>query len=41
VSVGTASENNQRGFYCRWRQFMEADSWAELGPKGLPPVRPS
>ena len=30
VPVGTASENNQRGFYSRWRQFMEATSWAEL-----------
>ena len=25
-----ASENNQRGFYRRWRQFMEAKSWADL-----------
>ena len=25
-----ASENNQRGFYTRWQQFMEASSWAEL-----------
>jgi hypothetical protein len=41
VPAGTASENNQRGFYCRWRQFMEAASWAELGPKGLPPRRPA
>ena len=28
--AGHASENNQRGFYTRWRQFMEAESWAEL-----------
>ena len=27
---GHASENNQRGFYTRWRQFMEAESWTEL-----------
>ena len=31
--TGHASENNQRGFYTRWRQFMEAPSWAELGPR--------
>jgi phenylpropionate dioxygenase-like ring-hydroxylating dioxygenase large terminal subunit len=30
VTPGAASENNQRGFYRRWRQFMEAPSWAEL-----------
>jgi hypothetical protein len=30
VIPGAASENNQRGFYRRWRQFMEAPSWAEL-----------
>ena len=30
VPVGTASENNQRGFYRRWRQLMEAGSWNEL-----------
>jgi nitrite reductase/ring-hydroxylating ferredoxin subunit len=30
VPVGTASENNQRGFYFRWRQFMEAKTWADL-----------
>jgi hypothetical protein len=28
--TNAASENNQRGFYTRWRQFMEAPSWAEL-----------
>jgi hypothetical protein len=27
------SEQNQRGFYRRWAQFMEADSWAELMPR--------
>ena len=28
-----ASENNQRGFYTRWRQLMEAESWGEItGP---------
>jgi hypothetical protein len=30
VTTANASENNQRGFYTRWRQFMEAPSWAEL-----------
>jgi hypothetical protein len=30
VTVANASENNQRGFYTRWRQFMEAKSWADL-----------
>jgi len=30
VVPGTASENNQRGFYTRWRQLMGASSWAEL-----------
>ena len=24
--------HNQRGFYTRWRQFMEADSWTGLMP---------
>jgi len=28
--TGIASENNQRGFYTRWRQFMEASSWEDL-----------
>jgi len=33
VTVANASEHNQRGFYRRWRQFMEATSWKELaGP---------
>ena len=31
--TGNASENNQRGFYTRWRQFMEAGSWKDLGPR--------
>jgi hypothetical protein len=30
VTEATASEHNQRGFYRRWRQFMEAPSWKEL-----------
>jgi len=30
VTEANASENNQRGFYHRWRQFMEASSWADL-----------
>src|SRR5947207_648774 len=33
VTVANASGYNQRGFYRRWRQFMEATSWKELaGP---------
>ena len=32
VTQANASEHNQRGFYTRWRQFMEADSWAGLMP---------
>src|SRR5215831_14546266 len=31
--TGAASENNQRGFYTRWRQLMEAENWGEItGP---------
>jgi len=30
IVPGAASEHNQRGFYRRWRQFMEASSWTEL-----------
>jgi hypothetical protein len=30
VPQGAASENNQRGFYTRWRQLMEAASWKDL-----------
>jgi len=30
VTTANASENNQRGFYGRWRRFMEAQSWKEL-----------
>jgi hypothetical protein len=30
VTEANASEHNQRGFYRRWRQFMEAPSWKEL-----------
>jgi len=33
VTAANASENNQRGFYTRWRQFMEAPSWEELKRK--------
>jgi hypothetical protein len=32
VTVANASENNQRGFYRRWRQFMEAGAWKDLTP---------
>ena len=28
--TGNASENNQRGFYTRWRQLMGPASWTEL-----------
>ena len=24
------SENNQRGFYKRWKEFMNADSWRDI-----------
>jgi len=30
VTAANASEQNQRGFYRRWLQFMEARSWADL-----------
>ena len=30
VTQAVASENNQRSFYSRWRQFMDAKSWNEL-----------
>ena len=30
VTAANASEHNQRGFYGRWRQLMEAESWKEL-----------
>jgi hypothetical protein len=30
VTQATASEQNQRAFYRRWRQFMEAKGWDEL-----------
>jgi hypothetical protein len=30
VTSATASESNQRGFYTRWRQFMQATSWKDL-----------
>ncbi len=32
VTQANASEHNQRGYYTRWRQFMEAESWAGLTP---------
>ena len=32
VTAANASENNQRGFYSRWRQFMEAASWKDWRP---------
>jgi len=30
VTSANASEHNQRGYYNRWRQFMESTSWKEL-----------
>jgi phenylpropionate dioxygenase-like ring-hydroxylating dioxygenase large terminal subunit len=30
VTEANASEHNQRGFYTRWRQLMEAESWGEI-----------
>jgi hypothetical protein len=30
VTSANASEHNQRGFYGRWRQLMEAESWKAL-----------
>jgi phenylpropionate dioxygenase-like ring-hydroxylating dioxygenase large terminal subunit len=30
VTRAGASENNQRSFYGRWRQFMDAKSWSDL-----------
>jgi hypothetical protein len=32
VTAASASENNQRGFYRRWRQLMEAPGWKDLAP---------
>jgi nitrite reductase/ring-hydroxylating ferredoxin subunit len=33
VTKARASEQNQRGFYRRWQQFMEAKSWEDLLPR--------
>ena len=30
VSERYISENNQRGFYNRWEEFMNADSWKDI-----------
>jgi len=30
VTAANASEHNQRGFYRRWRQFMDAPTWDAL-----------
>jgi len=30
VSERYISENNQRGYYQRWQEFMNADSWADI-----------
>jgi 3-phenylpropionate/trans-cinnamate dioxygenase alpha subunit len=34
VTIGI-SEQNQRGFYRRWAEFMAAQSWADLVTKAL------
>ena len=34
VTIGI-SEQNQRGFYTRWAECMEAKSWADLMPAGV------
>jgi len=30
VSERYISENNQRHFYLRWQEFMNAESWADI-----------
>ena len=30
VSERYISENNQRNFYARWQEFMNAESWADI-----------
>ena len=30
VSERYISENNQRYFYLRWQEFMNAESWADI-----------
>jgi hypothetical protein len=30
VSERYISENNQRGYYNRWMEFMNADSWSDI-----------
>ena len=30
ISERYISENNQRNFYLRWMEFMNADSWADI-----------
>ena len=30
VSERYISESNQRGFYRRWEEFMNAESWADI-----------
>jgi hypothetical protein len=30
VSERYISENNQRNFYLRWQEFMNAESWNEI-----------
>ena len=38
VSERYISENNQRLFYMRWEQYMNAESWADIP---LDPMRAS
>ena len=33
VSTETTSENNARGLYRRWAEFMDAESWEDIYPK--------
>ena len=30
TTAGVAGEQNQRGFYRRWAEFMDANSWTDL-----------
>ena len=39
VTEGNISEQNQRGFYKRWAECMDARDWSELTPHGRNKVR--
>jgi ethylbenzene dioxygenase alpha subunit len=41
VSERYISENNQRLFYMRWEEFMNAGSWADIGNRGDPSIDPA